>query len=201
MHGYQAPSTLKRSAKPPYGLPSMIAGNRYISEADKFADETEQLYQDGQAFWSKEEFVILCNRLFPTWGTEKWGNSASQYAARLDAGASNPQRREKVYRVLFDRDSYTYVRCTVQDGINFHSLGTELERAGINALAKERSNLQKAHYQLEPEEQHKAEAQFVKNGLDLKAVAHYAASGQTLTETLHQLDDGNGESKQIKNKK
>ena len=201
MHGYQAPSTLKRPAKPVYGLPSMIAGNQYIPHADKFGEETEELYQEGQAYWSKEDFVDLCNQLFPAWQKEKWGNSATQYASRLDAGASNPRRREKVYRVLFDRESHAYVRCSVQDGINFHSLGTELEQAAASAMAKERDNLRKAHYQLDPEEQHKAEAQFVKNGLDQQAVAMYAAGGQTLAETMRELDNGNGDPKQLKNKK
>jgi hypothetical protein len=199
MHGYQAPSTLKRPAKPAYGLPSMLAGNKHISVADKFGEATEEAYQNGLAYWSKEDFVNLCNRLFPTWQGEKWGNSGSQYAARLDAGAANPQRGEKVYRVLYDRASYTYFRCSVQDGINFHSLGTEMEQAGASALAKERSNLQKAHYHLEPEEQHKAEAQYVKNGRDLEAIGHYAQSGQSLAETIHELDNGNGI--QLKNKK
>ena len=188
------PTTQKRAAKPSYGLPSVLSGKEYIPYADRFGEENKELFINGQAWWTAEELVDACNKLFPNWSAQKWGNNAYQYARRLDAGASNPARRDNVYRLLRDPESGQYVMCSVQEGLNFNDFGAEVEQAAINARAKEQANLQKAHYQLDAETQEKCESQFLKNGKDLEAIIHYNTHPNlTLADAAApQIGNGNG---------
>jgi|GEM_PF-4475050 len=203
MRNVPIPSKTKRPAKPSYGLPSAVVGEDYIPHADAFGEHNQELYDEGKAWWSSREFVAMCNGLFTDWPQEKWGNSAAQYRARLDAGASNPTRREKAYRVMHDTDSGLYVMCSVEEAINFHDFGKAMERAALNAHEKEASDLKKAHYHLDVETQRKCEAQYIRDGQDVEAIIRYNNNPHlTLAEAAEsqaQLGNGNGEARALEN--
>lgn len=201
MRGLKIPSKLQRAAKPNYGLPSVEAGKIYIPNAEQFREKHEALYLEGKAWFDGEELVTICNELFPEWAIKPWGNSASQYAERIDAGASNPKMRDKGYRLLRDQESGQYVMCSLEDGINFHDFGEAVHKAGIAALEHERENLKKAHYALPPELQRQAERQFAKTANDLNVLRDYRQHDQlTLGEAAKpQLSNGSGDDVKLLN--
>lgn len=209
MHGYQAPTKIKRTVKPVYGLASVRAGESYIAMADKFAEANQELYDAGDAWWSSQELVTLCVSLFPEQQYEKWAKSASQWAYRIDAGASNPLRRERVYRLVFDKSSGQYLMTDPVSAINLFNIAEDVERAAVNGHAKEGDALRKAHHVMDPEEQHRAEAAYRNNGSTVQAAMYYnqnphlnllesarAAAGQ-----LGNGDGGGDEPKQTGKKK